>query len=142
MPQPATTITPELDQRLADLRSQKGLKAVASDQEGSPLASVAENTFGYTSSPLGPSTPLFAKRIFQCFEVHKLTGGIVHLLGFVTEKEAARVFESGQAVELNLYPEPREESSRLVEIPLERIARAKPLTRSDGNYMGMTVDPA
>jgi hypothetical protein len=142
MSQFVIAITPEIENHLESLHQEKGLTLVRPEDEGSPLASLPDNTYGYTSSPLGPMTPLFVRRIFQCFEVQKLSGGVVHLLGFVTEKEAKLVFESTQAMDFNLYPEPRGESARLVEIPLERIARAKALSRSEGNYMPIHLDPA
>jgi hypothetical protein len=88
------------------------------------------------------STPLFAKRPFQSFEVHKLTSGVVHLLGFLTEKEAVTFFDGKEAMECHLFPEPFGESTRLVEVPLERIAKSKALSRTGGNYMPVTLDPA
>ena len=137
-----SSISPELDQQLAALRERKGLALIAAEREGAPLATLPDNLFGFTFSPVNESTPLFAKRQFQCFEVHKLTAGVVHLLGFLTEKEASTFFQGKEAMECHLYPEPLAESTRLVEVPLERIAKAKPVSRSSGNYMPITVDPA
>lgn len=138
----ASSITPELEQQFASLREKKGLKLIASEQEGAALAGLSDNIYGFTYSSLNESTPLFGKRTFQCFEVHKLTLGIVHLLGFLTEKEAAAFFGGKEPLDCHLYPEPHGESTRLVEVPLERIARAKPVSRSNGNYMPLTLDPA
>ena len=138
----APSITPELEQQFASLRQRKALKLVAEDKEGSPLATLPDNIYGFTFSPVNESTPLFTKRQFQSFEVHKLTEGVVHLLGFLTEKEAAVFFEGKESLECHLYPEPRAESTRLVEVPLERVAKVRAVSRSDGNYMPMTLDPA
>ena len=138
----APSITPELNQQLDALRKRKGLTLVAVDKEGAPLATLSDNLFGFTFSPVNESTPLFTQRQFQSFEVHKLTGGVVHLLGFLTEPEAATFFEGKEPMTCNLYPEPRDASSRLVEVPLERVAKAKAVSRSDGNYMPLTLDPA
>lgn len=138
----APSISPELEQQLSTLREHKGLKPVAVDLEGTPLATLPDNLYGFTFSPVNESTPLFIKRQFQSFEVHKLTDGTVHVLGFLTEKEAATFFEGKEPLDCHLYPEPHGESSRLVEVPLERVARARPLSRSDGNYMPLTLDAA
>ena len=137
-----SSISPELEKQFVSLREQKGLALVAVEKEGAPLATLPDNLFGFTFSPVNESTPLFTKRQFQCFEVHKLTAGIVHLLGFLTEKEAAIFFGGKEPLECHLYPEPLGESTRLVEVPLERIAKAKPVSRSSGNYMPLTLDPA
>ena len=137
-----SSISPELEQQLSSLRQRKGLAVIAGEKEGSPLATLPDNLYGFTFSPVNESTPLFAKRQFQSFEVHKLTMGVVHLLGFLTEKEAAVFFDGKEPMECHLFPEPFGESSRLVEVPLERIAKAKALSRSGGNFMPVTLDPA
>jgi hypothetical protein len=138
----AQSISQEIQQQLSSLRERKGLALIAAEREGAPLATLPDNIYGFTFSPVNESTPLFAKRQFQSFEVHKLTSGIVHLLGFLTEKEAATFFDGKDALECNLFPEPFGDSTRLVEVPLERIAKAKPLSRASGNYMPVTLDPA
>jgi hypothetical protein len=138
----ASTISAELEQQLASLRERKGLKLIASEKEGAPLATLPDNIYGFTFSPVNESTPMFGQRPFQSFELHKLAGGVVHLLGFLTEKEAAAFFAGTESMECNLFPEPHGEATRLVEVPLERIVKAKPLSRVGGNYMPITVDPA
>jgi hypothetical protein len=72
--------------------------------------------------------------------VHKLNEGIVHLLGYVTPAEAARMAGNAEQLEIKLYPEPYGEASKLVQVSLERIVRAKPISRSDGNYMPLSLD--
>jgi hypothetical protein len=142
MAPPASTITTEIEQQLSDLRAKKQLQPVASQDEGVPLGVLPDLIYGFTYSPLNESTPLFAKRLFQTFEVHKLTDGVVHLIGFVKDDEAKAIFEGSAGMDVNLYPEPRNESARLVEIPLERVIKARPVSRSDGNYMPLHLDPA
>ena len=137
-----SSISPELEQQLSSLRQRKSLAIVAGEKEGSPLATLPDNLYGFTFSPLNESTPLFAKRQFQSFEVHKLMAGVVHLLAFLTEKEAATFFDGKEPMDCHLFPEPFAESTRLVEVPLERIAKAKPLSRTGGNFMPVTLDPA
>jgi len=137
-----SAISPEIEQKLAELRERKKLSPVSSEQEGTPLASLPDNVVGFTYSPANESTPLYAKRTFQSFEIHKLTDGVAHLIGFVTDAQAAAIYDGKEPTEVNLYPEPYGESTRLIEIPLERIRRAKPPSRSDGNYTQLQLDPA
>ncbi|MBM3797103.1 MAG: hypothetical protein FJW31_24335 [Acidobacteria bacterium] len=141
-PQFAPSLTAEVEKQFAALREQKGLKIIAAEQEGAPLATLPDNLYGFTFSTVNESTPLFAKRQFQSFEIHKLQHGVVHLLGFLTEKEAAAFFNGKEQVECHLYPEPRGESTRLVEVPLDQVARARAMSRSDGNYLPLILDTA
>lgn len=137
-----SSIPPELEQKLADLRSKKKLAPIPAEHEGAPLASLPDNLVGFTYAPMNESTPLYAQRTFQAFEVHKLTEGVVHLIGFVTDAQAAEIYDGKRPSEVRLYPEPNGESTRLIEIPLERIRKAKPPSRSEGNYSLLSLDPA
>jgi hypothetical protein len=140
-PTAATPLSPELERQFAAVRERRNLTRVTDELEGVPLSALPDNVYGYTYSPVNESTPLFAKRAFQCFEVHKLEAGVVHLLGFVTPQEA-ELFHAGQeSLDLRLYPEPKDNSTTLIEVPLERVAKAKPVSRSDGNYMPLQLDP-
>jgi|SRR5688500_14809945 len=137
---PPTANAPEIEKEFAAVRSRNGVKPVEVADEGAPLAGLPDNIYGYTYSPLNESTPLFVQRSFQSFEVHKLTEGIVHILGFVTAADAAQMGANAAAAEIKLYPEPYGEATKLVEVSLERILRAKPVSRSDGNYMPISLD--
>lgn len=134
----ASQITPEIEEKLEQMRKTSGLRPVSGDHEGAPLASLPEYVYGFTYSPVNESTPLYAKRTVQSFEIHKLNAGIVKLVGFLTPADAA-ASERGDASDVKLYPEPYAEATVLVHIALERVVRAKPLSRSDGNYMPLTL---
>ncbi|MBK5290830.1 MAG: hypothetical protein JJE04_03925 [Acidobacteriia bacterium] len=124
------------------LRASKQLRPLLVEDEGVPLSLLPDNVFGFTFSTLNESTPLFIRRAFQSFEVHKLMDGEIHLLGYLTAEQAGTVQSGGEAVECNLYPEPREKSDQLVEIPVHRISKARQLSRTDGNYMPIRVEAA
>ncbi|MFN7919019.1 MAG: hypothetical protein U0Q16_02920 [Bryobacteraceae bacterium] len=134
-----SAITPEIENELQSRRQSRGLQPVASELEGTPLGSLPDCVYGYTYSPVNDSTPLYAKRLFQCFEVHRLPGGVVHVLGFATPQEAQSL-AARAALDFNLYPEPNGNSTTLVEISMERVLKAKPVSRSDGNYMPLSLD--
>jgi hypothetical protein len=122
------------------VRIRNGVQPVSEADEGAPLAGLPDSVYGYTYSPLNESTPLFAKRSFQAFEVHKLTEGIVHILGYVTPGDAVRLGAASEPGEIKLYPEPHGEAAKLVEVSLERIVRAKPVSRTEGNYMPISLE--
>jgi hypothetical protein len=136
----AVELPAEVEQERQSVRVRNGVEPVSIGDEGSPLAGLPDNIYGYTYSPLNESTPLFTERTYQSFEVHKLTEGIVHVLGYLTPADAAAVEGNREPVDVRLYPEPYGEATRLTEVSLERILRAKPVTRIDGNAMALTLD--
>jgi hypothetical protein len=130
----------EAQRQIELTRVRNGVAAVAQEDEGAPLGQLPDGVFGFTYSPIDESTPLYATRTVQSFEVHKLTNGVVHLLGFLKPAEASKLTGTPEEFDLNLYPEPNGESTELVEVPLERIVRAKPLSRTDGNFMPLKIE--
>ena len=127
---------------LEAIRARKQLTLVSPAQEGEPIGMLPDNVYGFTYSPLSQSTPLFAKHTKQSFEVHKMLQGDVHLIGYVTTAEAEKFLIGREAMEIHLYPEPHAESTAMIELPLDRLVKAKPLSRADGNYMPVSIDPA
>lgn len=140
MPNFAPTISQEIQDQFASIRNPRNLTLITDELEGVGLGALPDNIYGYSYSPVNESAPLFAKRTFQVFEVHKLERGEVHVLGFLTAKEAQLVKDGKEPLELRLYPEPRDESTTIVSIPLDRMVKARNVSRSDGNYMPIQVD--
>jgi len=130
------------EKQLEALRQQKQLMLVGPELEGTPLAALPDNIYGFTSSPLNESTPLFKKRIFQSWEVHKLADGQVQMLVYVSPQQASQIRSATEPLDVNVYPEPHGEATELIELRLERISRAKPASRQDGNYIPVHLDPA
>jgi hypothetical protein len=141
MPNFVPSLSPEIEKQFASLRDPRKLTLVTDELEGAPLGSLPDNIYGYSYSPVNESTPLFARRTFQVFEVHKLERGEVHILGYLTPKEAQLIADGKEPLDLKLYPEPRDESTAIVSIPLERVTKARNVSRSDGNYLPLQVDP-
>ena len=141
MPNFAPNISPEIEQQFASIRNPRNLTLVTDELEGVALAALPDNIYGFSYSPVNESTPLFARRTFQVFEVHKLERGEVHVLGYLTPKEAQLLKEGKEPLDLRLYPEPRDESTAIVSIPFDRVAKTRNVSRSDGNYMPIQIDP-
>ncbi|MBM3739358.1 MAG: hypothetical protein FJW39_26610 [Acidobacteria bacterium] len=129
----------DAQRQIEAVRVKNGVRPIPVEHEGVPLGSVPAQVFGFTYSPINESTPLFAERTLASFEVHKVSDTGARLLGFVTAPDA-QGFASGGEMSLNLYPEPWGEAKSLIEVPVERIARAKPLSRADGNCMPLQLD--
>jgi hypothetical protein len=136
----ASELPVEVEKERQAVRARNSVIPISVENEGSALAGLPDNIYGYTHSPVNESTPLFVQRTFQSFEIHKLAEGIVHVLGYLTPADAQLATDNREPVDVKLYPEPFGEATRLTEVSLERIIRAKPLSRMDGNYMPVTLD--
>ncbi len=130
----------DVQRQIELVRVRNTVTTVKTEDEGSPLGQLPDRIYGFTYSPVNESTPLYAQRTLQAFEVHKLTGGVVHLLGFLKPSDAERLAAGTGDLDVNLYPEPNGDSTSLVEVPLERIMRARPVSRGDGNYMPLKIE--
>jgi len=129
-----------VDKEVETLRAIHQVNLVDEKDEGSGIAHLPNGVFGYSYSPQ-QETPLFRKKMFQSFEVHKLPDGQIHLIGFVTEREAVQLSAAGAYVEVNLYPEPWGESAKAVSIPTLRVLHARGPSRSDGNALKLELAP-
>ena len=125
----------------AAFRNRFAVRLVTVMEEGSDLRRLPDGVYGYTTAGDINELPVFIKPIYQCFEVHKLAGGEICFVGYLTEKEY-QAFQGGtEALTVALYPEAHEDSTTLVSVPMSRIDRAKPPSRDDGNWMKLEVSP-
>ena len=126
------------------LRSERRLRPVSREEEGSSVFHLPDGVFGFTFAPGLKEVPVFAKRALHGFEIHRLTGGEVHLIGFVTPGAKAAIDGSGkETVQTVIYPEAWEQSTALVSIHETRLHPAKKaVTREDGNPFRTLVYPA
>ncbi len=121
------------------LRIERKLRLIASDQEGSPIERVPPGAYGFSHSPGTEGLPLYAQRTFQIFEVHKLADGQVHLVGYMTKPDADTLRAGNQQFEAKLYPDPYEDASEFVSVPRSRLLHAKMPSRAQGNYIWLTL---
>lgn len=130
---PETTTT-DLEQ----LRAKHGLRALTVEEEGTTAAKQANGVYGYTYSP-AEAVPLFAKKTWHSFEVHKHSDGSTYFLGFVTAKEAEAV-RSGASGEIMLFPDPWEDSTELISVPFSRAnPNKKGPSREGGNGLKVAI---
>jgi hypothetical protein len=84
--------------------------------------------------------PLFAKKPYHSFEVHRLKGGEIHLLGFVTPDIAKKIHSKAGMVDAALYPDAYGQATEFVSIDIADLKPAKKaITREDGNPMKTLV---
>ena len=124
---------------IESLRAMNQVRLIDQKDEGSAVASLPNGVYGFSYSPQ-KETPLFRDEKYQCFEVHKLAGGDVHLIGFLTEQDAGRL-SANEEVEVNLYPDPWNEAVKAVSIPFSRMKQIKGPTRHDGNSVSLRLEP-
>ena len=120
------------------MRADHDVTLVDERDEGADVARLPSGVYGFTYSPL-QSTPIFRKKATQSFEVHKLSDGSVHLIGFVKEGDASRLSASSEPVELRFYPDPWEDAFTATGIPVSRIQSARGPSRSEGNALWLVV---
>jgi hypothetical protein len=114
------------------LRKGHAVRALLRSEEGCGVAHLPAGVWGFTTAPASQEIPLFTDPVHRCTEVHKTADGEVYLLGCVKPAEARAIVDLKN---LDLYPEPFEQSTQLVAVPLSRIDRRRPPTRDSGNAM-------
>ena len=129
---------PETTTNLDHLRAERNLRELEAAEEGTTAERLPDGVYGFTYSP-AEAVPLFAKKTWHSFEVHKLADGSQFLVGFVTGKEAENV-RSGAPAEITLFPDPWEESTELVSVPLTGAVPAKKgPSREGGNGLKVAI---
>ena len=96
------------------LRVSHQVRLVAAPEEGTGVDALPGGVYGFTYSPALPNAPLFAVRRYRSYETHKLAGGEVFVVGFMTPDDARQFSTSDTDVTLHLQPEPEADASILV----------------------------
>ncbi len=123
------------------LRAERKLRPLNRAEEGSAIDLLAGGVYGFTYSPGTEGVPLYSNWTFQCFEAHKLFNGSLHLLGYLSDADF-QAFESSKATtELKLYPDLYEDARKFVSVPQERVLKAKPASRDQGNFVSFLCLP-
>jgi hypothetical protein len=131
MPETATTENEQL-------RAARGLRELETAEEGSAAEHQPNSVYGFTYSP-AEAVPLFTKKTWHSFEVHKLADGTLHLVGFVTGRDA-EIVRNGAASEITLFPDPWEDAKELVSVPLARaLPSKKGPSREGGNGLKLAL---
>ncbi len=121
------------------LRQDHAVRLVSNQEEGSAAAALPPGVYGFTGAPVLAS-PLFAVRRYRNFEVHRLSTS-VHLVGFVTEAEAAQLgHPTGDTViTVQIYPDAERHATAIVSIPYGRIAQHRQYAIRNGEAISLQV---
>lgn len=122
--------TTDLDQ----VRANHKVVPVSKEDEGRSWSKISNGVFGFTYTPASRDGGIFIKQPRDSYEMHKLADGSLHILGY-TKPEHAKLIAQKDAVEVELYPQPREGYGELVIVPHARISSAKELNRDDFNKL-------
>jgi hypothetical protein len=130
------TASPE---SIEQLRTQHGVRPLQPEQEGSGISRLPAGLYGFAYAPGQPETPIFSKKNYHSFEVHKAADGTEYLIGFVTPEEASDLAAVKEGAAIRLFPDPWEQSQTLASVPVSRIAPPKRMPREDGNPFPFTI---
>lgn len=127
---------------LEQLRAERRLRGLTKEEEGTDIYNLPDGLFGFTYAPGLKEVPVFSKRHYGGFEVHRIEGKI-HLVGFVTAAEKEAIESSKQATQVVIFPDRWQQSTELVSVVETRMQPAKKaVTRADGNPFRTLVFPA
>jgi hypothetical protein len=132
---------PALNPERTELRSRAGLKPLDSREMGFPIARVSEGVYGFTTSAATDEVAVFDKPVFRSFELHKLKGGEVLYIGFLTDSDKELLENRQEPGTINLYPDPWEQATNLVQVPASRIDRKRAPLRDNGSPMKLDIAP-
>ena len=121
------------------LRLQHKVRPLQAHEEGCALGSLPNGVYGYSYAPGQDEVPVFSKRAFHSFEIHKAADGAQYLTGFVTAREAKELQAENHGATIQLFPDPWESSDCLVSVPISRVALARRLPREPGNPLPVTL---
>ena len=124
------------------LRVAHQLRPVTSEEEGLGVNAVPNGVYGFTYSPAMENSPLYAERRFRCYETHRLQDGTVVLLGFVSDKDAQKLANQTDNVEICLQPAPEEGAESFVALPHTRILQHRLISVRTEHGVTMKVGPA
>ncbi|MBZ5611877.1 MAG: hypothetical protein LAP38_26755 [Acidobacteriia bacterium] len=124
---------------IEQLRILHGVRPLQPEEEGSATARLPAGVYGYSYAPGQPETPVFAKKDYHSFEVHKAADGTEYAIGFVTPEEASQLAAAKEGAAIQLFPDPWEGSRFLVSVRVSGIAATKRMPREAGNPFPFTI---
>ncbi|MEW6129252.1 MAG: hypothetical protein AB1757_19585 [Acidobacteriota bacterium] len=132
---------PKTPNDILTIRALNQVRLIEEKDEGMPVNSLPNGTYGFTYSPQDQS-PIFSKRLFQIFEVHKSVDGVAQIIGYVSQDDLKALGQTAdEFVSISLYPEPHQSADRVVGIPKSHILEHRGPSRENGNALKLKVEP-
>ena len=113
----------EMEGELEVLRAKHQVRLVSVEEEGTALNRLPDGVYGFSGAPTQYDAPLFRKKDYLSFEIHKLPDGTEFLVGFVSQEDAIKVAAANEHVTLKAFPDPEGMAGTLVRISLDRVVR-------------------
>ena len=124
------------------LRLAHQVRSVSEAEEGNGVNALPGGVYGFTYSPGLQNAPLFAVRRYRTYEIHKLPGGDVFIIGFLQSDVARALSTTTQEMTLQLHPQPADGFDTLVTIPYSRIRHHRQYAAPNQDGFAVTVLPA
>jgi hypothetical protein len=124
------------------LRIAHQVRVVSAAEEGSGVNALPGGVFGFTYSPGLVNAPLFAVRRYRTYEIHKLPGGDVFIIGFANAEVARTLSTATQEMSLQIHPQAAEGFETLVTIPYSRIRQHRQYSAPNQDGFNVMVLPA
>src|SRR6185436_27843 len=137
---PAPSSEAEESQREA-LRTLHQVRPLTTEEEGTGVDRLPRGVWGYTHSPAVENAPLFSRKLFYNFEVHKASDGEVYLIGFLRPDVAVIVETNPAPLDIRLFPVPQDDAVTPVSILASRLVRNKEQSFRDANGIELQLLP-
>ncbi len=129
----ASPISPSAADAIEQLRCDHQVRELRPDEEGSAIARLPNGTYGFSYAPGQSEVPVFSKKNYHCFEIHKAVDGIGYVIGFVTAEQASDLAARKEGAAIVLFPNPFETAQTLACVNASQIAATKRMPREAGN---------
>jgi hypothetical protein len=123
------------------LRAAHQVRIVTEAEEGTGVNALPGGVFGYSYSPGLQSAPLFAARRYRSYEIHKLPGGDVFIIGFARADAARELSTAAGELNLQIHPQAEGDYDTLVTIPYSRIRQHRQYAAPNQDGFAVTVLP-
>jgi hypothetical protein len=124
------------------LRTAHQVRVVSEADEGNGVNALPGGIYGFTYSPGLANAPLFAVRRYRTYEIHKLPGGDVFVIGFAKADVARQVSTAATEMTIQIHPQPVEPFDTLVTVPYSRIRHHRQYAAPNQDGFTVTVVPA
>ena len=110
-------------------------------EEGTGVNALPGGVYGFTYSPGLANAPLFAVRRFRTYEIHKLPGGDVFVVGFAKPDIARELSTATAEMTLQVHPQSEQGFETLVTIPYSRIRHHRQYSAPNQDGFSVAVLP-
>jgi hypothetical protein len=116
------------------LRARHNVRELTAEEDGTGWQRLPSGIYGFVFVPVLGDFPLFRTAKLHNFEVHKVGPSELLLVGYASPEAAAQL-------EIRLCPDPRQDASMLVSIPLARVIKIKETSAREDGSLALQLEP-